>query len=148
MRKVFSKAFLAAGFLVLCASFASATTQTTSSVSPIAVDPGSWSSNFTRAPFDVPASSPARPAASRFDDDTLDENAVTAPDIAIAPGRLDMPNSKLISMNADGVPPMMIVNPTRPMALESPLAIPEPASLLLCASGLMGLAFLRRQRMA
>jgi hypothetical protein len=34
------------------------------------------------------------------------------------------------------------------MALESPLAIPEPASLLLCASGLMGLAFLRRQRMA
>jgi hypothetical protein len=104
-------------------------------------------STFTRASFDMPASAAASTAAMPIEDDPQGDG-VAAADIAIAPGRLDMPNSELISTSTDGVTPMMIVNPTRPMALEGPLAIPEPASLLLCVSGLMGMVLLRRQRTA
>jgi hypothetical protein len=153
MRKVFGSVLLAVIFLAINTSSVSATTQPSSVTNLIAVSPDTWTSADTRASFTVPNSS-SRPAASFIDDEALAEPPIIAEDITVAPGRLEMPDSKSISITADQMPmtqmPMtMVMTPYRPMALEGPLAIPEPGSVLLFGSGMLLLPFLlRRKRVA
>jgi hypothetical protein len=151
MRKVFSIAVLTFGTWLVCAPFSVASTQPTT-VNVVAVSPDNWTSSYTRAAFTLPQPSSSRPAATRFNDEILADSASVA-DVTVAAGRLEMPNSKLISLTADEMPPTfqgsmmtMIMTPSRPMALGGPLAIPEPGSLVLFASGMLSLPFLLRRK--
>ena len=155
MRKVSGIALsVICGFL-LCTPFALADSQPLSTVDVVAANLDGRASVPSRATFTSPLQA-SRPSATHYDvisADALGYDDATMADVSVAPGRLEMPSLGSVAVSADAIPPLMVVNPSRPMSLEGsmqgPLAIPEPESVLMLLSGLICMFILfRRPRQA